>query len=84
MEPNEKRKKIMKAERLNEMENLSDIIKSNNNDQVAIKQKRPEKAKSINNFALCDQLSGAIKALLVEKGQLRVTNHCTKEKRSHR
>jgi hypothetical protein len=53
MEPKEKRKKIMKAERWNEIENLSKIIKSNN-DQVAIKRKRLEKAKSINDFALCD------------------------------
>jgi phosphosulfolactate phosphohydrolase-like enzyme len=51
---------------LNEIGNLSDIIKSNN-DQVAIKRKRLEYAKSIDDFTLCDQLSGAIKALLVEK-----------------
>ena len=67
-EPSEKRKKIMAAERLREIESLKEVIKSTE-DQIDIKRQRVQRAKNVNDFALCDSLSTTITALLVEKAE---------------
>ena len=65
-EPEKKRKKIMTAERLQEIESISEVLKGTT-DQIAIKRQRLERGKRENDFTLCDQLNSSIVALLVEK-----------------
>ena len=67
-EPSKKRKKIMSGERLREIESLTEVIKSTS-DQIDIKRQRLQRAKNVNDFALCDRLSATITALLVEKAE---------------
>ena len=56
----------MAVERHQEINNLEEVIKSTN-DQIEIKRQRLQRAKNLNDFALCDILSSAITALLVKK-----------------
>ena len=56
----------MSDQRSLEIKNLSEII-SSTCEQIRIKRTRLERAKSVNDFALCDQLSTAVHALLRQK-----------------
>ena len=56
----------MAVERHQEINNLEEVIKSTNG-QIEIKRQRLQRAKNLNDFALCDILSSAITALLVKK-----------------
>lgn len=61
-----KRMKIHKDERQREVSHIQALLDSVE-EQIKIKQIRVEKAKSVKDFKLCDQLTGDVRALLREK-----------------
>ena len=64
-----KRKNITSQERQKAIANIRALLQSTE-DQIRIKQQRIQKLKTTNKFKKCDELSGEIRALLREKGQL--------------
>ena len=65
-EQRHKRKKIDKNERLKEIQSIKDVI-NNINEQLQFKKLRLQKQKSLNQFSICDQISGEITTLMKEK-----------------
>ena len=65
-ESENKRRKMDKEERAEEIKNMSDILQ-NIKEQIEIKQLNLRKQKCLNDFSKCDQISGQIGKLLNEK-----------------
>lgn len=63
-----KRMKVMPNQRAIEIKNLTEILESTH-DQIRIKRQRLDRAKSVNDFTLCDQLSSSISSLIVDKSR---------------
>ena len=61
-----KRMKVDKDERQREISHIKSML-SNIENQLQVKQSIMEKAKSVKDFKLCDQLSDSVRTLLCEK-----------------
>ena len=67
--PKVKKHNQNKEERKREIDNLSPML-DNVKSHLTIKQKRLEKAKSVSDYKLCDQLTLDVRQLLKEKNDL--------------